>query len=169
MNLTGTYSDAYGYSHGVMLARNVIKDFRAFLRSIGRLSEPACIGVERHPTTDRDILHFHALVGGVWTDAQTQYAAEEWKRTRGWSVAKTVTNRVGCVEYSAKHLLKQRAEDHFEFWLAPPVYSNGLEARLAREARHRGAAGHESGGQASRVVRPHSKRPERVGCPRDGR
>jgi hypothetical protein len=133
VNLTGTYSDTYGYSHGLMLARNVIKDFAAFRRVLGRRSiEPACIGVERHPS-GRDVLHFHALLGGEWTDAERARAQSEWTDGRGWSRAKFVTDREGCVEYAAKHLLKQRAEDHFEFWLPPAGYLRSRhERRCAR-------------------------------------
>jgi len=60
-NLTGTYSDSYGYAHGLMLVRNVVKDFQRFRRSIHRESEPANIGVEYHPTTNRAILHLMPL------------------------------------------------------------------------------------------------------------
>lgn len=130
-NLTGTYSDAYGYSHGLMHARNVIKDFRSFCRFIGREHEPACIGVERHPS-GRDVLHFHAIVGGSWTDDELEGAQRLWTLHRGWAVARPITDRAGAVAYAAKHLLKQRAEDHFDFWVPPRAFSSRYERRRYR-------------------------------------
>src|SRR5450759_5857716 len=58
---TGTYRDDYGYSHGLMLARNVQADFKRFLREL-ELSGDWTNSVEPHPS-GRDILHCHALVG----------------------------------------------------------------------------------------------------------
>lgn len=136
-NLTGTYSDEYGYPHGLMLARNVIKDFEAFRRSIGRQTDPACIGVELAPQgwiTGRTILHFHALLGGVWSPEQLQAAQDRWCLDRGWAKAKTVTDRAGCVEYAAKHLLKQGREDNFTFMVGRE-YGSASEQRFARRAR----------------------------------
>ena len=127
-NLTGTYSDQYGYGHGLMLARNVIKDFRAFCRDQGRLSESACIGVERHPS-GRDVLHFHAIIGGDWTEQEMHDAEALWISARGWAKAKPIVDRAGCIEYAAKHLLKQRAEDHFDFWTPPRTFGSRVERR----------------------------------------
>ena len=65
-HFTGTYSDSYGYSHGLMLVRNVMRDFVAFRRTLlkhGMPTCPGCIGVEYHPS-GRSILHLHALLGG---------------------------------------------------------------------------------------------------------
>jgi hypothetical protein len=131
-NLTGTYSDAYGYAHGLMLARNVIKDFRAFARSLGRADIALCIGVEKHPTTNRAVLHFHAMLGGDWTEAECRAAEDLWKLDRGWCVAKQVTDRSGCVEYAAKHLLKTGAADNFWFYVPGQVYSSRYERRRAQ-------------------------------------
>jgi hypothetical protein len=136
-NLTGTYSDAYGYPHGLMLARNVIKDFEAFRRLLGRHTSPACIGVELAPQgrlSGRPILHFHAMLGGTWSAADLANAQERWTDTRGWAVAKSVTDRAGCVEYAAKHLLKQGHEDNFAFMVGRE-YGSRSEQRFARRAR----------------------------------
>ena len=159
MNLTGTYSDAYGYPHGLMLARNVMKDFRAFCRDMGCLSESACIGVEHHPS-GRDVLHFHAVLGGHWTKADCARLQFEWTRTRGWAVAKPVSDRGGCVEYAAKHLLKQRSDsDHFEFFPAPRIYASRREWRIAKH-------GHQPRcGQAVGLQGATSESSLATGCP----
>jgi len=151
-----TYSDAYGYSHGLMLARNVIKDFRAFARTLGRSAEHACLGVEFHPTTHRAILHAHGMVGGEWSDSDIALAEAEWKRTRGWAVFDRVTDRQGCVEYAAKHLLKQGIDDTFEFWLTPDVYRRSRhERRQARCGQAMRVAGPpETGGRGHRLSTP---------------
>ena len=127
-NLTGTYSDAYGYGHGLTQARHVIQDFRVFCRAQGRAHESACIGVERHPS-GRDVLHFHAIIGGEWTDQEIEDAARAWDVSRGWARASVVADRAACVAYAAKHLLKQRAEDHFAFWTPPPAFGSRVERR----------------------------------------
>ena len=127
-NLTGTYSDAYGYAHGLMLARNVIKDFRAFCRTLGHSADCACIGVERHPS-GRDVLHFHAVIGGDWTKQEMRDAEALWISARGWAKAKPISDRAGAIEYAAKHLLKQRAEDHFDFWIPPRTFGSRVERR----------------------------------------
>jgi hypothetical protein len=128
-NFTGTYSDVYGYSHGCMLVRNVVKDFLAFRDHLGRSADAACIGVEFHPS-GRAILHFHALMAGTWTDADIEAAQFEWTMFRGWAKAKRVADRDGCVRYAAKHLLKQGAADNFEFW-RPAIYQSRRERRSA--------------------------------------
>src|SRR5665811_145654 len=140
-NLTGTYSDDYGYSHGLMLARNVIKDFQRFRRSIGRSHEAACIGVEHHPSTNRAILHFHALISGDWTEDELKRCKADWS-SRGWAVAQHVDKREGCIQYAAKHLLKQGSDDNFFFW-SPEVYVRSrYERRMGRcgQARRVGGA-----------------------------
>lgn len=117
LNLTGTYSDAYGYSHGCMLARNVLKDLERFLRSQGRLCVPRCAGVEIHPQTRRKVLHFHALVGGHWTAQEAADAGRLWASSRGHARVKLVTDRAGCIEYAAKHDLKRGSADNFDMWI----------------------------------------------------
>jgi hypothetical protein len=134
-NLTGTYSDDYGYSHGLMLTRNVIADFQRFRRKLGRGSSPACIGVEYHPTTHRAILHFHAMLGGSWSDSDLRSAQAEWVISRGWCHAKRVEGRAGCVEYAAKHLLKQGDADSFDFMLPPERFGSRTERRFAKQGR----------------------------------
>jgi hypothetical protein len=136
-NLTGTYSDEYGYSHGLMLPRNVITDFRAFLRSQGLIGRSYCIGVEYHPTTHRAILHFHAMISGDFTDQDLDNLQAMFTATRGWAKAKPVTDRHGCARYAAKHLLKQGAADNFAFFVPGHVYGSRTERRLAMRGESR--------------------------------
>jgi len=120
MNFTGTYSDSYGYGHGLMLPRNVIKDFRSFVdQERPGVFEPWLIGVEQH-NTGRDVLHFHAMVGGMWSEADMERFEARWGYSRGWAVAKSVTAAGGCVAYCAKHLLKRGADDTLDFRLVSP-------------------------------------------------
>jgi len=120
MNLTGTYTDGYGYAHGLMLPRNIIKDFRAFIdQERPGVFDPWLIGVEAH-NTGRDILHFHAMVGGTWSEADMERLQARWVYSRGWAVAKSVTAAGGCVAYCAKHLLKRGADDTLDFRLVSP-------------------------------------------------
>lgn len=132
VNLTGTYSDGYGYSNGLMLVRNVMRDFRRALNhERPGDTAPCCIGVEQH-RTHRAILHFHAMIGGEWSTDDMGSLKAYWDLTRGWSVAKPVSELGGCVAYCAKHLLKRGAADHFEFWLPPRVYGSRYERRHSR-------------------------------------
>lgn len=130
VNLTGTYSDAYGISHGLMLPRNVVADFLRALEHV-RPGErlPWCIGVERH-NTGRDVLHFHAMVGGCWSADDRLILKHHWDSTRGWSVAKSVSDSGGCVSYCAKHLLKRGAADNFDFQLTRRRLVSRHEKRL---------------------------------------
>jgi hypothetical protein len=119
VNLTGTYSDGYGYSHGLMLPRNVMTDFaRAIEHERPGVFLPRCIGVEEH-NSGRAVLHFHAMVGGVWSEADRARLEAYWLYSRGWAKAKAVSASGGCVGYCAKHLLKRGAADNFDFQLAP--------------------------------------------------
>lgn len=119
VNLTGTYRDDYGYSHGLMLPRNVIRDFIAALHhERPDTFLPWCLGVERH-NTGRDVLHFHAMIGGEWSQADCEQLRWFWGYSRGWAVAKPVSDAGGCVGYCAKHLLKRGAADNFDFQLVP--------------------------------------------------
>jgi len=118
VHFTGTYSDEYGYSHGLMLVRNVMSDFVAFRRTLTRHelpSTPGCVGVEYHPS-GRKILHLHALLGGSWDADARQYLESLWRRDRGWARATEVKDRTDCIAYAAKHLLKQGDTDAFDFW-----------------------------------------------------
>jgi hypothetical protein len=74
------------------------------------------------------------MLGGTWSAVDLANAQERWTDTRGWAVAKVVTDRSGCVEYAAKHLLKQGAADNFEFMVGR-AYASRLEERFARRAR----------------------------------
>jgi hypothetical protein len=119
LNLTGTYSDKYGEANGLMHARNVMADFQRFLRFIKRDREAGCIGVELAPQgliSGRPYLHFHALIGGNWPQSDLQRIELLWGEHRGWARAKLTDDRAGCIEYAAKHLLKQGAADNFDFW-----------------------------------------------------
>lgn len=107
VNLTGTYRDDYGQSHGLMLPRNVRRDFlRAVEHERPHVFTPWCLGIERH-NTGRDVLHFHAMLGGDWSDDEITRLKAFWTYTRGWAVAKPVSATGGCVAYCAKHLLKR--------------------------------------------------------------
>jgi hypothetical protein len=74
------------------------------------------------------------MLGGTWSAVDLANAQERWTDTRGWAVAKSVTDRGGCVEYAAKHLLKQGSADNFEFMVGR-AYGSRLEERFARRAR----------------------------------
>lgn len=129
VNLTGTYSDAYGESNGLMLVRNVSRDFLRAIRHerpVG--TAPWCIGIEQHRTR-RDILHFHAMVGGEWSEADIASLKAYWGFSRGWCVAKAVSDVGGCVAYCAKHLLKRDAPDNFDFFVPGKVYGSRYERR----------------------------------------
>jgi hypothetical protein len=123
VNLTGTYSDSYGESHGLMLSRNVMRDFaRVIQAERPGVFLPSCIGVELAPqgrAAGRSILHFHAMIGGVWSEDDRARLEAYWAYTRGWARAKSVSDAGGCVKYCAKHLLKRGAADNFDFQLVP--------------------------------------------------
>jgi hypothetical protein len=163
LNFTGTYSDEYGYSHGLMLARNVERDFRRFLGSLGRRTEAWVLGVEHH-RTGRKILHLHAVVAGHWSDADIAIAAYEWQRYRGFCRAGTVNDRAGAVRYAVKHAMKQGGAELL-FWRFPsPEVSSPREYRLLKRA-----AKQEHGGQVARVVGAPHESPEGASCPRGSR
>jgi hypothetical protein len=131
VNLTGTYRNDYGYSHGLMLARNVVVDFLRVLKHEQVGEVPWCIGTEQH-RTGRDILHFHAMVGGDWDAVSVERLEAYWLYSRGWAVAKLVSDAGGCVGYCAKHLLKRGAADNFEFRLPSQVFGSRYARRQAR-------------------------------------
>lgn len=114
-SLTLTYSNEYGYSHGLMLARNVRADF---LRAVQHQRPdgfiPWTLGIEHH-NTGRDILHAHAMLGGWWFPQDMAEFKAYWTATRGWCRIAPVTASGGCVAYCAKHLLKRGAADNFDF------------------------------------------------------
>jgi hypothetical protein len=129
VNITGTYRDDYGESNGLMAVRNVLRDFARAVRH-ERPDEglARAIGVERH-NTGRDVLHFHAMVGGDWTSEQIESLKRYWDFSRGWSVVKPVSDLGGCVAYCAKHLLKRGAEDNFAFEVPGRVYGSRYQRR----------------------------------------
>lgn len=109
---TGTYSDEYGLAHGLMLQRNVFKDFERFLESFeyeGRY----IIGVERHQY--RDILHLHAILEGPFTAKQMRWVKDWWSAERGHARALPVLD--GCASYVTKYALKGDT-DFFGFRLS---------------------------------------------------
>jgi len=134
-NLTGTYSDDYGRDHGLMNERNVRADFIAALKhERPGTFLPWCVGVEKH-NTGRDVLHFHAMVGGDWSQDDMDALKRYWDSTRGWSVCKPVAASGGCVAYCAKHLLKRGAADNFDFQLVKVYPRSRHERRMMLGAR----------------------------------
>jgi len=101
-----------------MLPRNVLKDFAAFWRSLHRGPEALVCGVEHHPS-GRQILHLHALLSGPYSASEREMLKAEWGRHRGFAKATEIHDRMGCVEYAAKHLLKQHNEDCLDFHILP--------------------------------------------------
>jgi len=113
MYFTGTYSDDYGMRHGLMLARNVHKDFRRFLIE-QRLTGHAFInGVEAHKY--RDVLHLHAVVQGDFTQRDMGLLKAYWEADRGFARALPVLD--GCASYVTKYALKGDS-DSFDWNLA---------------------------------------------------
>ena len=131
VHFTGTYSDEYGYNHGLMLIRNVQRDllrFRSELSKSGLSTNPGCAGVEYHPS-GRKILHLHAIFGGNWSDADMRLAQAIWSHSRGWAATKPVQDYEDCVEYAAKHLLKQQDADAFTCWFDTPYVRSRHDRR----------------------------------------
>jgi len=122
---TGTYSDDYGFPHGLMAVRNVVKDWRSFLKGLGFDGE-WMLGVEKHQY--RDILHVHAIVSGP-------YSQEDRERLRGWWAVDRGHARVlpvldGCASYVTKYALKGDCEG-FEWFFRKDEASGGQPERLA--------------------------------------
>jgi len=109
---TGTYCDEYGVANGLMLARNVHKDWRRFLDEFGFEDRWIC-GVEQHK--HRDILHLHAILGGEWSDKQREWLKRWWQVDRGFARSLPVLD--GCASYVTKYALKGDT-DSFEWELA---------------------------------------------------
>lgn len=112
---TGTYSDEYGFSNGLMLPRNVHKDVLRFLdREVhedlrGRLF---ICGVEKH--LYRDVLHWHGIISGPCDQEARRYLKELWGATRGHARVLPVLD--GCASYVTKYALKGDT-DSFEWRL----------------------------------------------------
>jgi len=103
---TGTYCDEYGYANGLMLTRNVQRDFLRFLKDIGYDDREWCCAVEPH--ADRDIKHLHAIVQGDFTESDRLFVQLMWQVHRGWAKALPVTD--GCESYVTKYALKSTVE-----------------------------------------------------------
>lgn len=103
--ITGTYSDSYGFAHGLTLARNVHKDVRRFLSEHGFLSldeRHYICGVEPH--LYRDILHWHGIIAGDFSPDDLRYLQAAWAAERGFCRALPVLD--GCASYVTKYALK---------------------------------------------------------------
>lgn len=105
---TGTYSDAYGLPHGLMLARNVQRDWARFLTDVGLPDTPFVCAVEAHKT-GRDVLHLHALVHAP----DLALLESAWQADRGF--AKAVPCHDGGVAYVCKYALKRGMSDPCAF------------------------------------------------------
>lgn len=113
--VTGTYSDEYGFPHGLMLPRNVHKDVQRFMTEGGFLSlaERSYIcGVEKHRY--RDILHWHGIISGDFGADDLRYLQACWSAERGFAKVLPVTD--GCASYITKYALKGDT-DSFEWRL----------------------------------------------------
>lgn len=108
---TGTYSDDYGTANGLMLQRNVHKDFTRFLESFDYQGD-YIVGVEQHAF--RDILHLHGILQGPFSDDQRRWVKEWWQAERGHARALPVQD--GCASYVTKYALKGDT-DAFEWRL----------------------------------------------------
>lgn len=109
---TGTYADEYGYENGLMLARNVHKDVKRFLDEVGWQERDFICGVEQHRY--RDILHWHGIIQGDFTDFERAYLEGIWEAKRGF--ARVLPVQDGCTSYVTKYALKGDT-DHFEWRL----------------------------------------------------
>jgi hypothetical protein len=109
---TGTYSDDYGLANGLMLPRNVARDVRRFLTDAGYGERRHIIGIERHAW--RDILHWHGIIEGDFTEADTALVKAVWSLSRGFCRVLPVLD--GCESYVTKYALKGDTEC-FEFTL----------------------------------------------------
>lgn len=103
--LTGTYSDDYGVTNGLMLPRNVLKDFDRFLESFGYEGRYV-VGVEKHQF--RDVLHLHGILEGPFDEKQRIWLKGWWSLDRGHSRVLPVLD--GCSSYVTKYALKGDAE-----------------------------------------------------------
>lgn len=114
---TGTYSDAYGAPYGLMLPRNVVKDWKRFIEGdTGFLDldkRKYIIGIEKHAY--RDILHLHGIIEGPFTADERRYLKLCWQASqRGFCKPLPVLD--GCASYVTKYALKGDTES-FEWRL----------------------------------------------------
>lgn len=103
---TGTYGDKYGVPNGLMLARNVHKDFRRYLKELGLDDRDFINGVEQHRY--RDVLHLHAMIRGPFTPENIEYLKRWWEVDRGFARSLPVLD--GCASYVTKYALKGDTE-----------------------------------------------------------
>jgi hypothetical protein len=108
---SGSYSDKYGYPHGLMLPRNVQADFKRALADYGFANRDWFDAVEAHKT-GRDVLHCHALIADMSREDMRLLEAC-WTRDRGWS--KAVRCHDGGVNYCCKYVLKSNNGDSFDW------------------------------------------------------
>ena len=109
---TGTYSDEYGMSHGLMLPRNVQADFKRALKAAGLGDAGFICSVEPHRL--RSVLHCHALIEA--TPAEVAVLEHVWQE-RGWCSAPACTD--GGFSYCCKYALKSSTPDSFDWkWSA---------------------------------------------------
>jgi len=121
MYFTGTYSDEYGFAHGLMKQRNVFKDFERYLDLFG-FQKRYVVAVERHRY--RDILHLHAVLEGPFSSEMLAFCKACWAATRGHARALEVKD--GCLSYVTKYALKGDVEAfEWRMDLAEPVVSVG--------------------------------------------
>jgi len=113
--LTGTYSDSYGYAHGLMKSHNVMKDVRRFLLAQNLDSHAWVAAVELHKF--RDILHVHMLLAGVGGFEDRVALERAWRQSgRGQQVSADPLLDRG-ISYCTKYALKgQNAADFDWSW-----------------------------------------------------
>lgn len=111
---TGTYSDPYGESHGLMHSRNVIRDFRRFLKDAGLDDRDWVCAVEKNPS-GRLILHCHCLIAGAGAFHERCRLEALWRSTgRGRLVTAAPLLDAG-VGYCAKYALKSLNAADFDW------------------------------------------------------
>jgi hypothetical protein len=108
---SGSYRDDYGYPNGLMLARNVQRDFKRFLAAFGYDDCDWVCAVEKHPS-GRDVLHLHALLSNM-TETEMSLLEHDWTESRGWS--KAVRCNDGGVRYTCKYALKGADDTLFDW------------------------------------------------------
>jgi hypothetical protein len=137
LSFCGTYSDAYGYAHGVMKLDNATRDYKRFLVRAGELG-PGCVGVEVAPTGKlygRLIPHVHSLIAWDGRECSAEALRAAWSDDRGWAVVKPVGDVAGALRYVTKHMLVRSAVDTFDWWptLGDPDSLGRVESRVARK------------------------------------
>lgn len=98
--VTLTYADAYGFPHGIVKARNALRDFSRFIAPWdGVRAWVDCA----EPHQCRPIWHHHVLLAGL-TDHGAASLRHEWSTSRGF--ADVVPLHDGGVSYATKYALK---------------------------------------------------------------